>query len=55
LKEAADAVTASLELAFDNDALDIETLQRHVRKAAGKFVNERTRRRPMIDPVVMEA
>jgi ribonuclease J len=55
LKEAAEAVTASLESAFHNDALDIETLQRHVRKAAGKFVNERTRRRPMIVPVVMEA
>ena len=54
LKEGAEAVTASLEAAFENDALDIETLQRHVRKAAGKFVNERTRRRPMIVPVVME-
>ena len=36
-------------------AADIETLQRHVRRAAGKFVNERTKRRPMIVPVVMEA
>jgi len=25
-----------------------------VRQAAGRFVNERTRRRPMIVPVVME-
>ncbi len=33
---------------------DLETLQRHVRRAAGRFVNERTRRRPMIVPVVME-
>ena len=35
--------------------IDIETLQRHVRRAAGRFVAERTRRRPMIVPVVMEA
>ena len=30
-------------------------LERDVRRAAGKFVNERTKRRPMIVPVVMEA
>jgi ribonuclease J len=30
-----------------------ETLQRVVRKTAGKFVNERTKRRPMIVPVIM--
>ena len=35
--------------------VDIETLQRKVRRAAGKFVNEQTSRRPMIVPVVMEA
>jgi mRNA degradation ribonuclease J1/J2 len=28
-------------------------LEREVRRAAGKFVNERTKRRPMIVPVVM--
>ena len=34
---------------------DIETLKRHVRQAVGRFVNEKTKRRPMIVPVVMEA
>ena len=34
---------------------DVESLERDVRRAAGKFVSERTKRRPMIVPVVMEA
>jgi len=34
---------------------DVEQLEREVRRAAGKFVSERTKRRPMIVPVVMEA
>jgi ribonuclease J len=55
LGEAAERVRESIKEAFANDAIDIETLQRHVRRAAGRFVNERTRRRPMIVPVVMEA
>jgi ribonuclease J len=37
------------------EPLELETLQRHVRRATGRFVNERTRRRPMIVPVVLEA
>ncbi|MEZ5205269.1 MAG: ribonuclease J [Acidimicrobiales bacterium] len=32
---------------------DVERLQRVLRKAAGKFVSDRTKRRPMIVPVVM--
>jgi ribonuclease J len=54
LDEARQAVVASLEEAADEGATDFETLRRHVRSALGKFVNERTRRRPMIVPVVME-
>jgi ribonuclease J len=56
LDECADEVRKAVQAAFDGDTpVDIETLQRHVRKAAGKFVSDRTRRRPMIVPVVMEA
>ena len=54
LDEARQAVLASLEEAADEGATDFDTLRRHVRSALGKFVNERTRRRPMIVPVVME-
>ncbi|NLD77670.1 MAG: ribonuclease J, partial [Acidimicrobiales bacterium] len=48
-KTVADAVLAALE---DGDA-EIESIQRIVRRSTGKFVSDRTRRRPMIVPVVM--
>ena len=35
-------------------SVDFETLKRRARSALGRFVQERTRRRPMIVPVVME-
>jgi ribonuclease J len=35
--------------------IDVETLKRRVRQVVGRFVAERTRRRPMIVPVVVEA
>jgi ribonuclease J len=54
LEEAKKAVLASLDEAAVEGATDFETLRRHVRQALGRFVNERTRRRPMIVPVVME-
>ena len=54
LEEAAEKVRDSLKEAFAEDATDFETLRRHVRRAAGAFVSERTRRKPMIVPVVME-
>ena len=54
LEEAKAAVRASLAEATDEGATDFDTLRRHVRQAAGRFVSERTRRRPMIVPIVME-
>ncbi len=55
LTECADAVRQSVKEAFTTGATDIEALQRVVRRTAGKFVNDSTKRRPMIVPVVMEA
>ncbi|CAN5461101.1 ribonuclease J [soil metagenome] len=52
LEEARARVLAGIEEADDTD---VETLKRHARRALGAFVSERTRRRPMIVPVVMEA
>jgi ribonuclease J len=54
LSECAEEVRRAVKEAFEHEATDIESLQRVVRRAAGRFVNERTRRRPMIVPVVME-
>jgi ribonuclease J len=54
LDEARAKVSASLEEAAVEGAMDIDTLKRHVRQSLGRFVGERTRRRPLILPVVME-
>jgi ribonuclease J len=55
LDEACDRVAAAVEASLANGVRDVESLERDVRRAAGKFVSERTKRRPMIVPVVMEA
>ena len=49
------AVADAVKEVFARDIHDIENIQRVVRRAAGKFVNDNTKRRPMIVPVVMEA
>ena len=54
LDEACDRVAAVVEQSLASGVRDVESLERDVRRAAGKFVNERTKRRPMIVPVVME-
>ena len=55
LDEACETVAAAVEAALADGMRDVEQLEREVRRAAGRFVSERTRRRPMIVPVVMEA
>lgn len=54
LGEARAAVAKALDEARHAGTIDLDTLRRKVRRAAGRFVNERTRRRPMIVPVVMQ-
>jgi ribonuclease J len=53
LGEASDVVGAAVTQALRDGARDVEVLSRHARKALGKFVGDRTRRRPMIVPVVL--
>ncbi len=52
LEEARRRVVRAIEQADDTD---FDTLKRTVRKSLAAFVNERTKRKPMIVPVVMEA
>ena len=56
LDEAREVVLAAIEEPGPSDAAgaDFETLKRRARSALGRFVQERTRRRPMIVPVMME-
>ncbi len=53
LDEGEAVIARALLAALDDGVVDIDSLEREVRRAAGKFVNERTKRRPMIVPVVM--
>jgi ribonuclease J len=55
LTECADVVRQAVKEAVAQGNVEIESLQRTVRRAAGRFVSQATRRRPMIVPVVMEA
>jgi ribonuclease J len=55
LAECADEVRRAVKEAYAEGTTEIESLQRTVRRAAGRFVSDSTRRRPMIVPVVMEA
>jgi ribonuclease J len=54
LEDARQTVRESLEDAAREGATDFETVRRHARRSLGKFIDERTRRRPIIIPVVME-
>ena len=54
IDEGCEAVAAAVERALANGTRDVDALEKEVRRAAGKFVSERTKRRPMIVPVVME-
>ena len=54
LDDAKAAVLSSLAEAAEEGATDFETIRRHARRALGRFINERTRRRPAIIPVVIE-
>lgn len=53
LDEACDVVERAVVASLAEGVRDAEALERDVRRAAGKFVSDRTKRRPMIVPVVM--
>jgi ribonuclease J len=53
LDECREQVAAKVRAMLDKGEHDVESLQRVARKTAGKFVSDRTKRRPMIVPVVI--
>ena len=54
LEDARQVVRESLAAAAAEGATDFETVRRHARRSLGRFIDERTRRRPIVIPVVME-
>jgi ribonuclease J len=54
LDEACDTVATAVEAALAEGERNVDQLEQVVRRATGKFVSARTKRRPMIVPVVME-
>jgi ribonuclease J len=54
IEDAKDVVRASIAAAAEEGATDFDTMRRHARKSLARFIDERTRRRPAVIPVVME-
>jgi len=54
LDDARDAVRRSVLSALAEGTSDPDILRRHARRALGKFINDTTKRRPQVIPVVIE-
>jgi ribonuclease J len=54
IEDAKEVVRASIAEAAHEGATDFDTMRRHARKSLARFIDERTRRRPAVIPVVME-
>jgi ribonuclease J len=54
LEDAKQVVRESIADAAQEGATDFDTIRRHARKSLARFIDERTRRRPAVIPVVME-
>ncbi|MDP9335017.1 MAG: ribonuclease J [Actinomycetota bacterium] len=54
IEDAKEVVRDSIAQAAGEGATDFDTMRRHCRKSLARFIDERTRRRPAVIPVVME-
>jgi len=54
LGEAAETVRKYLSEALQGGQYNLEALRQVIRRTTGKFVSERTKRKPMILPVILE-
>jgi len=55
VEELRSALVKAIEVAVGEGAQDPDALRRVVRRTVGRIVSDRTRRRPMIVPLVLEA
>jgi len=54
IEDAREVVRTSIAEAASEGATDFDTVRRHARRSLARFIDERTRRRPAVIPVVME-
>lgn len=54
LDQAAEAVAGAVRDAPHDGTVDLDVIRRRARRALGRFIDERTRRRPQVIPVVVE-
>ncbi len=54
LEDAKAAVRDALPVPDEDGAVDFDLLRRNARRALGRLINERTRRRPAVIPVILE-
>lgn len=54
MEEARGKVKLILDKCFEKNISDWATIKSQVRDALGKYLYEKTRRRPMIMPIIME-
>ena len=54
MDEAKERVTAAIENCLANNITEWSVLKNDIREAIGRYLYEKTRRRPMILPIIME-
>ena len=55
VEELRSAIVKAVEVTVGEGGFDADALRRAMRRTVGRIVSDRTRRRPMIVPVVLEA
>ena len=54
MEEAKERVTSAIEHCLDNDITEWSVIKNDIREAIGRYLYEKTRRRPMILPIIIE-
>ena len=54
MEEAKERVTLAIERCLENNTTEWSAIKNDIREAIGRYLYEKTRRRPMILPIIME-